>query len=83
MDKQAFPPSITGKSLEPGGSVLDHKYGPGDPYTLGVEEEYMLLDGETFDLVQHVDTVLAVRQTGVVISSTDCISSGLIRGSSS
>ena len=30
-----------------------------DPYTLGVEEEYMLLDGETFDLVQHIDTVLA------------------------
>jgi gamma-glutamyl:cysteine ligase YbdK (ATP-grasp superfamily) len=27
--------------------------------TLGVEEEYMLLDGETLDLVQHVETVLA------------------------
>ena len=59
MDKQVFPASITGKSLEPGGSVLDHKYGQGDPYTLGVEEEYMLLDGETLDLVQHIDTVLA------------------------
>ena len=59
MDKQAFPASIAGKSLEPGGSVLDHKYGQGDPYTLGVEEEYMLLDGETLDLVQHIDTVLA------------------------
>jgi carboxylate-amine ligase len=32
---------------------------PVSPYTLGVEEEYMLLDPETFDLVQHVDTVLA------------------------
>jgi glutamate---cysteine ligase / carboxylate-amine ligase len=42
-----------------GGSVLDHAFGKGDPYTLGVEEEYMLLDGETFDLVQHVDTILA------------------------
>jgi carboxylate-amine ligase len=39
--------------------VLDHAFGKGDPYTLGVEEEYMLLDGETFDLVQHIDTVLA------------------------
>ena len=39
--------------------MLDHKFGQGDPYTLGVEEEYMLLDGETFDLVQHIDTVLA------------------------
>ena len=59
MDEQVFPASITGKSLEPGGSVLDHKYGEGDPYTLGVEEEYMLLDGESLDLVQHIDTVLA------------------------
>ena len=44
-------------SLHPG-SVIDHKFGTGEPYTLGVEEEYMLLDGETFDLVQHIDTVL-------------------------
>jgi glutamate---cysteine ligase / carboxylate-amine ligase len=59
--KQAFPPSITGKgaSFAPGGSVLDHAFGQSDPYTLGVEEEYMLLDPKTFDLVQHVDTVLA------------------------
>ena len=40
------------------GSVHDHKFGKGEPYTLGVEEEYMLLDATTFDLVQHVDTVL-------------------------
>ena len=39
--------------------MLDHSFGKGDPYTLGVEEEYMLLDAETFDLVQHIDTVLA------------------------
>ncbi|MFL6011648.1 MAG: carboxylate-amine ligase [Gaiellaceae bacterium] len=59
-DKQIYPPSITGKGsrFAPGGSVLDHAFGQSDPYTLGVEEEYMLLDGETFDLVQHVDTVL-------------------------
>ena len=61
--KQAIPPSITGKGagfgFAQGGSVLDHRFGKGDPYTLGVEEEYMLLDAETFDLVQHVDTVLA------------------------
>ena len=42
----------------PAASVLDHKFGAGDPYTLGVEEEYMLLDRETFDLVQHIETVL-------------------------
>ncbi len=59
--KQVTPPSITGKGagFAQGGSVLDHAFGRGDPYTLGVEEEYMLLDSETFDLVQHVDTVLA------------------------
>ena len=31
---------------------------PSDPYTLGVEEEYMLLDPESLDLVQHIETVL-------------------------
>ncbi len=57
--KQIYPASITGKGFAAGGSVLDHRFGTGDPYTLGVEEEYMLLDAETFDLVQHIDTVLA------------------------
>jgi glutamate---cysteine ligase / carboxylate-amine ligase len=56
--KMIFPATITGKSFAPGGSVLEHKFGDSDPYTLGVEEEYMLLDGQTFDLVQHIDTVL-------------------------
>ena len=60
MSDSLIPPSITGKGSKfpPGGSVLDHKFGASDAYTLGVEEEYMLLDGETFDLVQHIDTVL-------------------------
>jgi carboxylate-amine ligase len=57
--KQIYPASITGKGFAVGGSVLDHKFGQSDPYTLGVEEEYMLLDPETLDLVQHIDTVLA------------------------
>ena len=58
--QQIYPASITGKGagFGTGVSVLDHKFGQSDPYTLGVEEEYMLLDGETFDLVQHIDTVL-------------------------
>jgi glutamate---cysteine ligase / carboxylate-amine ligase len=62
--KQIYPATITGKSFAPGGSVLDHSFGAGDQYTLGVEEEYMLLDGESFDLVQHVDTVLSAAQNG-------------------
>ena len=56
--KQIYPASITGKGHAAGGSVLEHSFGKGDPYTLGVEEEFMLLDAETFDLVQHIDTVL-------------------------
>jgi carboxylate-amine ligase len=62
--KQIHPPSITGKDsgFATGGSVLDHAFGRSDAYTLGVEEEYMLLDSETFDLVQHIDTVLAAVQ---------------------
>ena len=57
--RQAIPSSITGNGSAPAGSVLEHKFGSGDPYTLGVEEEYQLLDSETFDLVQHIDTMLA------------------------
>ncbi len=61
MSKQVTPPSITGSGagFAAGGSVLDHNFGKGEPYTLGVEEEYMLLDGGTLDLVQHVEAVLA------------------------
>jgi carboxylate-amine ligase len=60
--RQIFPSSITGKGAGTPGSaasVLDHAFGKGDPYTLGVEEEYMLLDPETWDLVQHIDSVLS------------------------
>ncbi len=57
-EKQVLPPSITGKGAVHEGSVLDHVFGKGDPYTLGVEEEYQLLDGRTLDLVQHIETML-------------------------
>jgi glutamate---cysteine ligase / carboxylate-amine ligase len=56
--KQVVPPSITGLAEAAPASVLDHRFGESDPYTLGVEEEYMLLDPESFDLVQHIETVL-------------------------
>ena len=35
--KQIYPASITSKSFAAGGSVLDHKFGKSEPYTLGVE----------------------------------------------
>src|SRR5438128_183422 len=56
---QINPSTITGKSFAPGVSVLDHAFGQSATYALGVEEEYMLLDVESFVLVQHIDTVLA------------------------
>jgi carboxylate-amine ligase len=66
--KQIYPASITGKgAVATAGahaSVLDHKFGAGAPYTLGVEEEYMLIDPETWDLVQHIDSVLAAVAEG-------------------
>ena len=62
--KQIYPSSITGKGFAAGGSVLDHKFGESPPFTLGVEEEYMLLDPSSFDLVQHVDTVLTAMEEG-------------------
>jgi carboxylate-amine ligase len=45
-------------------SVLDHRFGAGDPYTIGIEEEFMLLDPETWDLVQHIEAVLAAVAEG-------------------
>jgi carboxylate-amine ligase len=59
---QIFPATILGTDFAAGGSVLDHNFGTGEPYTLGVEEEYMLLDGETLDLVQHIESVLAATE---------------------
>ena len=56
--KQVIPADITGLVGAPAASVVDHKFGSSDPFTLGVEEEYMLLDPESFDLVQHIETVL-------------------------
>jgi carboxylate-amine ligase len=56
--KQIHPP-ITNAGFAAGGSVLDHRFGEGDAYTLGVEEEYMLLDPDSLDLVQHVEAILA------------------------
>jgi carboxylate-amine ligase len=56
--KQVIPASITGLDGLGAASVLDHRFGDSDQYTLGVEEEYMLLDPESLDLVQHIETVL-------------------------
>src|SRR5579871_2817009 len=45
-------------------SVLDHRFGAGPPLTVGVEEEYMLLDPAGFDLVSGVEELLAEAAEG-------------------
>jgi carboxylate-amine ligase len=62
VEPQVVPASITGDATRYQGSVDDHRFGTSAPYTLGVEEEYMLLDPRSLDLVQHIDTVLAAVQ---------------------
>jgi len=39
-------------------SVLDHRFGAGPPLTVGVEEEYMLVDPASWDLVSGVEPLL-------------------------
>jgi hypothetical protein len=44
--------------------VLDHRFGAGRPFSLGVEEEYMLLDADTLALVQRVESILRGEENG-------------------
>jgi carboxylate-amine ligase len=45
-------------------SVLDHRFGSGPPLTVGVEEEYMLLNPAGNDLVSGVEQLLDNAATG-------------------
>jgi len=45
--------------------VRDHRFGSGPPFTVGVEEEYMLLDPESFDLVPGAERILEAERDGV------------------
>jgi carboxylate-amine ligase len=45
-------------------NVLDHRFGAGPALTVGVEEEYMLLDADTLDLVQRVESILRDEERG-------------------
>jgi glutamate---cysteine ligase / carboxylate-amine ligase len=44
--------------------VLDHRFGAGPALTVGVEEEFMLLDRESLDLVQRIERILALEKRG-------------------
>jgi carboxylate-amine ligase len=69
-------------------SVLDHKYGSGPPLTIGVEEEYMLLDAKTLELGGSIDDVLAAlpdqpwatRVTPELFESTAEVATGICSG---
>ena len=44
--------------------VLDHRFGAGEPLTVGVEEEYMLLDAETLALAHRIESILRAEERG-------------------
>ena len=44
--------------------VRAHKFGAGAPYTVGIEEEYMLLDPQTLDLAPQAERLLAAEADG-------------------
>ena len=44
--------------------VRDHRFGAGAPFTVGIEEEYMLLDPESFDLVPGAERILESERGG-------------------
>ena len=45
-------------------SAAEHDFGKGEPLTVGVEEEYMLLDATTFELCWRFDEVVDVLADG-------------------
>jgi carboxylate-amine ligase len=53
-------------------SVAEHRFGSSEPYTLGIEEEFMLLDATTLDLVQRADTILDADSEGEFAMRTAC-----------
>jgi glutamate---cysteine ligase / carboxylate-amine ligase len=42
---------------------MEHKFG-GPPYTLGVEEELMILDAESLELVNAIESLLEPAPAG-------------------
>jgi carboxylate-amine ligase len=59
--------------MHPRRSSVDlHRFGSSDPYTIGIEEEYMLLDAEGFDLAQRAETILDAGQGSEFARRTSC-----------
>jgi glutamate---cysteine ligase / carboxylate-amine ligase len=49
----------------PASSVAAPRFGSGPPFSVGVEEEYMLLDPETYELVSGIEGLLNARESGL------------------
>jgi carboxylate-amine ligase len=56
--------------LAPAAVVRHQRFGAGPPYTVGIEEEYMLLDPQTFELVPRAEELLAAEAGGPF---ADCV----------
>ena len=50
--------------LEAPASVVEHRFGAGPPLTVGVEEEYMLLDPDSLELAQRSEDILTAEASG-------------------
>ena len=70
-------------------SALEHTFGVATPFALTIEEEAMLLDPETFDLAQRVDSMLAgaggdlaghvapeLMQSSIGVATATCATAG-------
>jgi carboxylate-amine ligase len=53
-------------------SVGENRFGAGPPFTVGIEEEYMLLDPSTLALTQRVESLLAAEQGGSFADRVSC-----------
>ena len=58
-------------------SAAEHAFGRGAPLTLGVEEEYMLLDASTFELASRFDEVAEVLAGGSLDGRADLFAVGV------
>ena len=63
-DRDGARADLMSAASRPRADVRDHRFGAGPPFTVGVEEEYMLLDPETFDLVPRAESILAAEAGG-------------------
>src|SRR5438045_2730335 len=72
LDRVILTPEEDKVKVRDGSSVCEHRFGVSEPYTLGIEEEYMLLDHETFDLVQRAETILHADNEDEFAARTSC-----------